>query len=135
MAQAGGQRTGGGSDEPTGFVDRIKARVHAERRKRAATRGPGGKGLLYALGATLLVLVVFFLSSLAILFGSPEGKPISVSQLASLAAAGRVQTATFLDEDSQVVAKIVSVSDATAKAATDKTAPVAATDPDRKSVV
>ena len=129
MAQAGGQRTGNGSDEPAGFIDKIKARIHAERRKRAATKGPGGKGLLYALAPRSLVLVVFFLTSLAILFGSPEGKPISVSQLASLAAAGRVQTATFLDEDSQVVAKIISISDATTKAAADKTAPVAATDP------
>ena len=44
MAQAGGQRTGTGSNEPAGFVDKIKARIHAERRKRAATSGPGGKG-------------------------------------------------------------------------------------------
>ena len=46
VAQAGGQRTGSGSAEPTGFIDKIKARIHAERRKRAATKGPSGKGLL-----------------------------------------------------------------------------------------
>jgi cell division protease FtsH len=129
VAQAGGQRTGTGSGEPTGFVDKVRARIHAARRKRAATKGPGGKGLLFTLIATLVVLVVFFLTSLAILFGNPEGKKISVSQLAALASAGRVDTATFLDEDSQVVAKIRSISDATAKAAADKTAPVAATNP------
>jgi cell division protease FtsH len=126
VAQAGGQQTGSGSDEPAGFLDKVRARIAAERRKRAATSGPGGKGVFYGLIASLVVLVVFFLTSLAVLFGAPAGKPISVSQLASLAAAGRVETATFLDEDSQVVAKVRSVSDATAKAATDKTAPVPA---------
>jgi cell division protease FtsH len=129
VAQAGGQRTGSGSNEPTGFVDRLRARIHAERRKRAATRGPGGKGLFYGLIASLVVLVVFFLTSLTILFGSPEGKQISVSQLAALAASGRVESATFLDEDSQVIAKIRSVDDATTAAAADKTAPVAASGP------
>jgi cell division protease FtsH len=129
VAQAGGQKTGEGSSEPTGFLDNVRARIAAARRKRAATKGPGGKGLLYALIATLVVLVVFFLSSLAILFGSPEGKPVSVSQLAALAASGRVDSATFLDEDSQVVAKVRSVEDAKTAAATDKAAPVAAADP------
>jgi cell division protease FtsH len=129
VAQAGGQQTGSGSNEPTGFLDRARARIAAERRKRAATRGPGGRGIFYGLIASLVVLIVFFLTSLAVLFGNPAGKQISVSQLAALAAAGRVQSATLLDEDSQVVAKIRSVADATAKAAADKTAPVAAAGP------
>ncbi|MCW2572853.1 MAG: ATP-dependent zinc metalloprotease FtsH [Frankiales bacterium] len=129
MAQAGGQTTGSGSNEPTGFLDRARARIAAERRKRAATKGPGGRGIFYGLIASLVVLFVFFLTSLTILFASPAGKPISVSQLAALAAAGRVNTATLLDEDSQVVANIRSVADATAKAASDKTAPVAASGP------
>jgi cell division protease FtsH len=103
------------------MVDKVRARIAAERRKRAATRGPGGKGLFYGLVATLVLLVVFFLSSLAILFGSPAGKPISVTQLGALAAAGRVESATFLDEDSQVVAKLRSVDDATSIAAIQKT--------------
>jgi cell division protease FtsH len=129
VAQAGGQQTGSGSNEPTGFLDRARARIAAERRKRAATRGPGGRGIFYGLIASLVVLIVFFLTSLAVLFGNPAGKQISVSQLSALAAAGRVQSATLLDEDSQVVAKIRSVADATAKAAADKTAPVAAAGP------
>jgi cell division protease FtsH len=129
VAQAGGQQTGSGSNEPTGFLDRARTRIAAERRKRAATKGPGGRGIFYGLIASLVVLIVFFLTSLAVLFGNPAGKQISVSQLAALAAAGRVQSATLLDEDSQVVAKIRSVADATAKAAADKTAPVAAAGP------
>ncbi|MDT7551266.1 MAG: cell division protease FtsH, partial [Actinomycetota bacterium] len=51
----------------------------------------------------------------------PAGKPISVTQLAALATAGRVESATFLDEDSQVVAKLRSVDDATSIAAIQKT--------------
>jgi cell division protease FtsH len=132
VAQAGTQTSGTGSDEPQGFVDKVQARIAAERRKRAATRGPGGRGLFYGLVATLVLLVVFFLSSLAILFGSPEGKPISVTQLAALAAGGRVESATFLDEDSQVVAKLRSAEDAAAAAAAaaaDKSVPVATKQP------
>jgi cell division protease FtsH len=121
VAQAGSPTTSAASDEPQGMVDKVRARIAAERRKRAATRGPGGKGLFYGLVATLVLLVVFFLSSLAILFGSPAGKPISVTQLGALAAAGRVESATFLDEDSQVVAKLRSVDDATSIAAIQKT--------------
>ena len=124
VAQAGSPTTSAASDQPQGMVDKVRARIAAERRKRAATRGPGGKGLFYGLVATLVLLVVFFLSSLAILFGSPAGKPISVTQLAALATAGRVESATFLDEDSQVVAKLRSVDDATSIAAIQKTATV-----------
>ncbi|MDT7546189.1 MAG: cell division protease FtsH [Actinomycetota bacterium] len=123
VAQAG-STTSAASDQPQDMVDKVRARIAAERRKRAATRGPGGKGLFYGLVATLVLLVVFFLSSLAILFGSPAGKPISVTQLAALATAGRVESATFLDEDSQVVAKLRSVDDATSIAAIQKTATV-----------
>jgi cell division protease FtsH len=129
VAQAGGQTTGNGSSEPGGLLDRVKARVAAARRKRAATKGPGGKALFFGLIASLVVLVVFFLTSLAILFGNPQGKPVSVSQLAALAASGRVESATLLDEDSQVVAKLRSADDATAAAATDKTAPVSDSGP------
>jgi cell division protease FtsH len=124
VAQPGSSKSGGDPKERAGFVDRLRARVTAARRKRAATRGPGGRGLFYGLVASLVLLVVFFLSSLAILFGNPSGKPVSISQLAALAAAGRVQTATFLDEDSQVVARLRSTTDATAAAAKDKNAPV-----------
>ena len=124
MAQAGSPRTGTAANAPTGLLDRITARIAAERRKRAATKGPGGRGLFFGLVATLLMLVLFFLSSLVLLFGNPAGRPISVSQLAALAAAGRVQSATFLDEDSQVVARLRSTRDATAAAAADKSAPV-----------
>jgi cell division protease FtsH len=129
VAEAGSPRTGAGSDEPQGFVEKVRARIAAERRKRAATKGPGGRGLFYALVASLTVLVAFFLTSLAILFGSPEGQPISVTQLTALASGGRVESATFLDEDSQVVAKLRSTDDATAAAAADKTAPVSAKGP------
>jgi len=122
VAQAG-QRTGSGANEPTGLLDRAKARIAAERRKRAATRGPGGKGLFYGLIASALVLLAVFFTSLTVLFSDPAGKPVSVSQLASLATGGRVVSATFLDEDSQVVARLRSVDDAKALAATAKPDP------------
>jgi cell division protease FtsH len=116
VAQAG--------NEPEGFVDRVKARVAAARRKRAATKGPGGRGMFYALTASFVVLVALFFTSLTIIFDHPDGKEISASQLAALATAGRVESAVFLDEDSQVVAKLRSADEATAVAAADKTAPV-----------
>ena len=118
MAEAGARK----SDEPNGFVDRVKARVAAARRKRAATKGPGGRSLLYSLAATLLVLVITFAASLVVLFSSPDGKQVSLTQLSQLAAGGRVVSATFLDEDSQVVAKVRSVEEASASRAADKAA-------------
>ncbi|GAC1609316.1 MAG: hypothetical protein NVS3B26_09940 [Mycobacteriales bacterium] len=124
MAQAAGSGTGTGTSEPAGLVGQVKARIAADRRKRAATKGPGGTGLFYSLVASLLLLVAFFLSALVLLFGSPTGTPVSVSQLAALAAAGRVETATFLDESSQVVATLRSTRAATAAASADKGAPV-----------
>jgi cell division protease FtsH len=109
-------------EQETGLVDRVKARIAAERRKRAATRGPGGRGLLYALTASAIVLVIVFASSLVVLFSAPDGKQVSLTQLSALAAGGRVESATFLDEDSQVVAKVRSTADATAARAADKKA-------------
>jgi cell division protease FtsH len=103
--------------DKTSALSRVGARVAAYRRRRAATKGPGGKGVFLTLVATLVVLLVFFLSALTVLFGTPAGRPVSISQLASLATSGRVESATFLDEDNAVVARLRSVEDAAPLAA------------------
>ena len=72
-------------DQSGGLVDRVKARIAAARRKRAATKGPGSHALLYALCASALVLVIAFAASLVILFNDPEGRQVSLSQLSQLA--------------------------------------------------
>jgi cell division protease FtsH len=110
------------TEESSGFVDRIKARIAASRRERAATKGSGPGRLLYLLIASLLVLVVTFGAALVMLFSDPDGKQVSLTQLSQLAAGGRVESAVFLDEDSQVVAKIRSTEEATAARAADKKA-------------
>src|SRR3954447_20326004 len=99
-------------EQSGGLVDRVKARVAAARRQRAATKGPGSHGLLYALCASALVLIIVFAASLVVLFNDPSGRQISLSQLSQLAAGGRVEAATFLDEDSQVVSQLRSTADA-----------------------
>jgi cell division protease FtsH len=123
VAQAGSQATGSGAPESIGLLDRARARVAAARRKRAATSGPGGKGLFYGLVVSGALLLALFFTSLAILFAPPAGRQVSVTQLAALAAGGRVVSATFLDEDSQVVATLRSVDAAKAAAATVKPDP------------
>ncbi|MCA1711522.1 MAG: ATP-dependent zinc metalloprotease FtsH [Actinobacteria bacterium] len=113
------------SEEPGGIVDRVKARVAARRRERAATKGQGAGRLLYILVATLLALVITFGAALVLLFSDPDGKQVSLTQLSQLAAGGRVESAVFLDEDSQVVANVRSTEEATAARGADKKAAAA----------
>lgn len=90
----------------------LLARYAAWRRERAATAGPGGKGLFYGLVASLLLLLVLFTSALAIVFSGPDGREVSLSTLTKLAQGNRVAEARILNEDSVVVARLRSSTEA-----------------------
>ncbi|MDP9101213.1 MAG: ATP-dependent zinc metalloprotease FtsH [Actinomycetota bacterium] len=104
---------GGSSPNPEpGLLGRLRQQVTERRRKRAATKGPGGKGLFLTLCATLVALLVFFGASLTFLFGHQQGRAATFDQLAQLAAGKRVVSAVLLDGDNQVVAKLRSAEEA-----------------------
>ncbi len=94
-----------------GFVDRVKAKREARRRERAAS-GKKTPKLFLSLVASLLVLLTVFGSSLIYLNSDPDGREVTLSQVSALTAAGRVEKATFLDEDSTVVLELRSAQDA-----------------------
>ncbi|HVE73861.1 MAG TPA: ATP-dependent zinc metalloprotease FtsH [Mycobacteriales bacterium] len=113
---------------PEGRVERIKYWVKERRRRRAATKGPGGRGLFFTLVATLIVLLTVFGSSLAYLYSDPAGERVSLDQLSALAEGGRVKTAVFLDEDDEVQVQLRSALVARALAiGTKRTAPASIT--------
>ena len=99
------------SQEASGFVEKLKARVAARKRARAAT-GKNGPGRLFlALCASLLVLIALFATCLSIVFSNPAGKSVTLDAVDRLATGQRIETATFLDQDNVVVLKIRSVPD------------------------
>ncbi|MBC7375197.1 MAG: ATP-dependent zinc metalloprotease FtsH [Frankiales bacterium] len=98
---------------PAVVLARVKAAVAARRRARAAN-GSGGNGLFVALATTLVLLLVVFASSLLSLYNAPAGREVGLETLAGLTAAGRVESALLLDEDSQVVTTLRSDSAAAA---------------------
>jgi len=99
--------------------DRLPARLRARfvqwRRGRAARgrRGPGA--VVLTLVASLLLLLVAFASSLTYLFADPEGDRVGIDAVERLAAGSRVVSATFLDEDNQVVLDLNSAGEARVK--------------------
>jgi cell division protease FtsH len=99
--------------EPEGRIDRLKASYAAWKRKRAATAGPGGKGLFYSLIATLIVLLTVFTTALIHVHSGPEGREIETSQFDALGTGGRIESAVILNEDNVVVLQLRSVEDAT----------------------
>ncbi len=109
--------------EPSGLVDRLKARRAARQRARAATGKQGPNRTMIALGATLLLLVVAFITSLTVILPAEKGTTVSVDKVDSLAAGSRVVSATYLDQDNQLVLKLRSVTDATALQGGSKQAP------------
>jgi cell division protease FtsH len=98
--------------EPEGRVARVKARYAAWQRKRAATKGPGGKGLFYALVASLLVLLATFTMLLTYVFSGPDGREISADSFTKLSTGGRIESAKVLEQDDAVVLQLRSVEDA-----------------------
>ncbi len=96
----------------TGRVARVRQAITERRRKRAATKGPGGKGLFLTLCASLVALLVFFGVALSFLFGHPHGRNATFDQLQQLSAGKRIVSAVLLDGDSEVVASLRSADEA-----------------------
>ncbi len=111
--------------EPSGLVDRFTARRAARQRVRAATGKQGPPRTMIALAATLLLLVVAFITSLTVILPAQEGTQVSVDKADALAAGSRVVSATYLDQDNQLQLKLRSVSDAVALQGGSKQAPPA----------
>jgi cell division protease FtsH len=94
---------------------RLKARLVQWRRGRAARGRRGPSGLVLSLVASLLLLLVAFGASLSYLFADPKGDQVGIDAVERLAAGSRVFSATFLDEDDQVVLLLNSVGEAEAR--------------------
>ena len=99
-----------------GLVHRAKAALEMRRRERAAT-GAKSPRLFLSLVASLLVLLTLFAVSLTYLYSDPDGREVTLDQVAALTTAGRVEAARFLDEDSQVVLELRSAQDAAERSA------------------
>jgi cell division protease FtsH len=72
------------------------------RRSRVAKRKTRSRQT-YVLAGVLVLLVVAFVSSLAYLAPKPVGERLTIDQLTKLAQQHRILTATFRDEDAQIV--------------------------------
>ena len=105
-AETPASQTPASDERQAGPVERIvgqaRARLTARRRARAVN-GKRGTGLFTVLTALLVLLLVVFGASLVSLYSSPAGREVGLDELGKLTAAGRVESARFLDEDSQVV--------------------------------
>ncbi|TAL24295.1 MAG: ATP-dependent zinc metalloprotease FtsH [Frankiales bacterium] len=112
-----------------GLVHRARAALAMRRRERAAT-GARSPKLFLSLVASLLVLLTLFAASLTYLYSDPEGREVTLDQVAALTTAGRVEAARFLDEDSQVVLELRSAQDAAERSAKPPAAGAPATTPD-----
>ena len=96
---------------PGGLLGRARRALEQRRRERAAT-GDKSPKLFLSLVASLLVLLTLFAVSLTYLFSDPDGREVTLDQVAELTTAGRVESARFLDEDSQVVLELRSAREA-----------------------
>ena len=105
--------TSGATQQPTGFVDRLKARRAEAQRARAAEGKQGPDKLVLTLVGTLALLVVTFLSLLFWVNGGPGGKKVPLSTVKALAQGDRVEKAVFLNQDSQYVLTLRSTDEAT----------------------
>jgi cell division protease FtsH len=119
------QRGSAADSEPRGFVDGLKARLADRRRARTAAGKSGPSGLVLALGAALVVLLVAFASSLAFLFSAPHGGTVSLDRIDDLGAGSRIASATILDQDNRVLLRLRSLDEAITLQAGSKTAPPA----------
>ena len=98
--------------EPEGRIDRVKAWWADRQRARAATGASGPGRLVLGLAASLVVLLVVFLSALTYLFAGPGGKVVSADAVDKLSAGSRVSSAVLLDQDNQFVLHLRSSDDA-----------------------
>ena len=94
------------------LLARLRARFVQWRRGRAARGRRGPSGLVLGLIASLLLRLVAFGASLSYLFSEPSGQQVGTDAVERLAVGSRVVSATFLDEDDQVVLEINSVGEA-----------------------
>ena len=106
--QSGSAKT----QEPQGLIDRLKAKLAARQRARAATGKTGPNKVVLALTVSLVLLLAVFLTALTVIFSKPSGQVVSSGAIDKLSAGSRVVKATILDEDNQVVLTLRSVDDA-----------------------
>jgi cell division protease FtsH len=85
--------------------DTVKAYVRQWRRERAAKRKAGGSRMLFALVATLIVLLTSFAYCLKYVYASSDvkGVQLELNEVAALADQGRIDFAVLKDADSEVV--------------------------------
>ena len=110
---------------PVGRFDGLKARLAARSRSRAASGRSGPSRIVVILTSSLLLLLVVVVLSAGYLFGSPDGKSVSVDTAEALASGSRVERAVLLDEDSAFVLHLRSLDEAVAIQNGSKTAPPA----------
>ncbi|MDX6216761.1 MAG: cell division protease FtsH [Frankiales bacterium] len=100
------------TDEPSGFVDRVKARFAAKARVRAAEGKSGPDKVIVILSATLVLLFVLFGVLVNWVSSAPSGKKVPVSTVTALAQGDRVEKAVILNEDNQFVLTLRSAPEA-----------------------
>jgi cell division protease FtsH len=110
---------------PVGRFDGLKARLAARSRARAASGTSGPSRIVVILTSTLLLLLIVVVLSAGYLFGSPDGKSVSVDTAEALASGSRVERAVLLDEDNAFVLNLRSLDEAVAVQNGSKTAPPA----------
>ncbi|MCU1624097.1 MAG: ATP-dependent metalloprotease FtsH [Frankiales bacterium] len=91
------------TEEPSGFVDRVKARLAAKARVRAAEGKSGPDKVIVILSTTLVLLFVLFGVLVNWVSSGPGGKKVPVSTVSALAQGDRVEKAVILNEDNQFV--------------------------------
>jgi cell division protease FtsH len=100
------------TEEPSGFVDRVKARFAAKARVRAAEGKSGPDRVIVILSATLVLLFVLFGVLVNWVSSGPSGKKVPVSTVTALAQGDRVEKAVILNEDNQFVLTLRSAPEA-----------------------
>jgi cell division protease FtsH len=104
--------TAGRTQEPTGFVERLKARYAARARVRAAEGKSGPDKVVLVLTATLALLLVVFGVLLVKVNSGPGGRQIPLSAVDPLAKGDRVVQGVLLDQDNQFVLTLRSAAEA-----------------------
>jgi cell division protease FtsH len=85
------------------LIRRWRDQLRRRRRARATTRRPRQRGLVYALSFTLALLLGVFAWALYYLAAPTPGRTLTQDELTTLIAERRIASATFQDEDAQIV--------------------------------